>query len=320
MVDGTLGKKNVGYHVQFIYKTNMRSPTDDHVYLQDAYLFFPVKAVRLKVGQFIPPFGMERFEPDSSLDFVDRTDVTNRLAVNGNLGKSFARDLGLQGDWSHGNWLVSMGLFGGGGANMNRRRNGPLEVGRMRYQRSSTKSRRPWSWEGGIAASSRRAENLNLTAQLPGLPSSLLAKFSGQDRRGNLFVRGSWGRVRGQAEYFRVWLSSNHSAPSHSAEVAAQGAYAQLAYLPFSRLILAVRTEWFTPNVHQRYLSSQRTWTFAATYDLKRLPLRIATDFSHRQAGLGVPEENIWRLQLQYWLFRHCPHRCNAGRPGAAAK
>ncbi|MEJ2078823.1 MAG: porin [Acidobacteriota bacterium] len=286
------------YHLQFIYKANNRSVTDDRVFLQDAYLVFLANRVlSFKAGQFVPPFGLERSQPDWNLDFVGRTDVTKRLVVNSNLGRSFARDRGLECNWDPGSWRLSFGIFQGAGTNNPSRGNGPLEVVQVRYEREGTHQGRQWSWRAGLAGSNRRAADLDFAPQLPGLDSSQTSHFRGQDRRLNVFVQGRWGPLRAQGEVFRVWLD-----PTFGSDILATGAYAQVAYLPVSHVILALRHECFNPNVSVATASSVSQWTAAATYDFAAVPLRFATDFSRARGRSGFRAR--WRIQVQYFLIR----------------
>ena len=287
------------YHLQFIYKTNLLSITDDQVFLQDAYVVVPLaKALRFKIGQFVPPFGLERFQPDWKLDLVDRTDVTNRMVVNGNLGKSFARDRGVQADWAPGGWRLSAGLFQGGGANMNNPTgNGPLGVARASYEWKGKAGESAWFSRLGVAVSDRHDNDMNFIAEFPGLNPRLTSHFYGRDSRLNVFAEGGFGKVRGQAELFRTWLS-----PRTGAEIAARGAYAQMAYLPASWMILALRYEWFTPDVHEAGVASQNLWTAAVTVDVPKTSLRLALDYSHPTTGWPKAFGNIIRAQIQWIL------------------
>lgn len=286
------------YHFQFIYKANNRSATDNRVFLQDAYFVYPpTRALSFKAGQFVPPFGLERSQHDWSLDFVGRTDVTKRLVVNSSLEHSFARDRGLECDWDRGNWSLSVGIFQGAGANNPSRGNGPIEVVRVSYGQEGTHQGRHWLWRAGLAGSDRRVADLDFSAQLPGLDRSLTNHFRGRDKRLNVFVQGSWGPLRTQGEVFRVCLD-----PASGSQILATGAYAQVAYLPVSHVILALRYEYFNPDAHVATAPSLSQWTVAATYDLPSVPLRIATDFSRAEGRSGFGAR--WRIQVQYFLIR----------------
>ncbi len=286
------------YHFQFIYKYNNDSSTDNAVYMQDAYIIYPFNSdFSLKAGQFIPPFGLERFQPDWNLYFVDRTDVTNRMVPDGNLEDSFARDLGFQGDWGKSGWELSTGLFQGGGANDGLHDNGPLGVVRLSYGSKGSQGPRQLSWRAGLAGSGRRDVDLNFSSQLPGVNKKLTSHFSGQDERLNGFVEAGWWQLRAQAEFFRAWYE-----PSSGGEIAAAGAYGQIVWLPVKNVSLGLRNEWFNPDVHESTAFPSDEWTVGATYDLPWLPLRVAVDHGWIDGGTGPSEE--WRIQVQYFLVK----------------
>lgn len=298
MLDGG-PREGIHYHLQFVYKTNLGSSTDDQVYLQDAYVVLPAgKGFAVKMGQFVPPFGLERFQPDRNLDLIDRTDVTNRMTVNGDLGKSFARDRGVEGDWTFSGWKLSAGLFQGEGANMNPKGNGPLGVARASYGGTGEVNATAWSWRAGLAASDRHDADMNLSAELKGLDTRLTSHFAGRDSRLNAFAEARWGKVRGQTEYFRAWL-----APDRGNEIVAHGAYGQVAYLPVPQVILALRYEWFTPDLHAEAAPSLRQWDSSVTYDFRRVPLRLVADYLSPRGG-SEAYTHTWRFQVQYVLLK----------------
>ena len=208
MLDGGPSDK-LHYHFQLIYKANNGSRTDYSIFLQDAELIYPLGyGLSFKIGQFIPPFGLERFQPDWDLDFVDRTDITNRLAVNGNVGESFARDRGVECDWNHRGWELSGGIFHGAGTDDSSHGNGPLGVGRLSYGQEGIRAGRQWLWRAGAAGAIRRDTDLNFSSQVPGVNKSLTSHFQGQDRRLNAFAQAEFGPWGAQGEYFRVWFDS----------------------------------------------------------------------------------------------------------------
>jgi hypothetical protein len=135
---------------------------------------------------------------------------------------------------------------------------------------------------------------LNLSGELPGLNKKITSHFTGKDQRFNAFAQASWGPLRAQGEYFHVRLSPSGTGD----DLAAVGAYGQVAYLPVHQVILALRREWFNPDTHGDFPST-RQWTAGVTYDFKRLPLRLATDCTWPDAGTHG-EPYVWRLQVQY--------------------
>jgi len=288
------------YHLQLIYKHNNGSKTDDGLYLEDALIKLHVGGTVWTFGQFKPPFGLERFQPDAWLDFVDRTQATNRLIVNGKLGDSFTRDRGIQVDLGRHGSKLSLGLFQGGGANMDQHGNGPLGVVHYQYGRKGRRSGRGWSWKAGLAGSVRHADDLDLGAALRGAHRGNLHHFAGDDRRLNLFVEGLWGRFRGQAELFRAWL-----APDSGASWKAQGAYGQLTFLPAAGLSFAVRNEWMTPDADAP-ATAVHDWAVAAAYRFSRIPLRLVTDYAWF-VGRSSSLDHVWRFQLQYVFARGMP-------------
>jgi phosphate-selective porin len=297
MVDGG-PNDGIRYHVQFIYKTNLHSSTDDRVVLQDAFLVVPAKRLSVKVGQFIPPFGLERFQPDATLPFTERSQVTNQLVVNGNLGSSFARDRGAEVSLAHAGWAVTGGLFQGAGANMPAKGNGPLGVFRCTFGHTGQVGRAPWSARAGLAGSGRRDREMDLRGALPGLDSTLVSRFAGGDRRINGFIEGRVGRWRAQAEFFRAWLS-----PDQGSAWAAQGAYAQVSLLLFAGAAIGTRHEVFTSDVQRSDVPASRPWNVAMTYALPKVPIRLWADYARRNGG-ARSSGHTWTLQVQWYAFR----------------
>ncbi len=298
MADGKI-HQNVAYHFQAIYKTNLHSLTDDRICLQDAYFTISSSRRKLKIGQFVPPFGLERSQPDKNLDFVDRTEVTTRLVVNGNLGSSFARDRGIQYDHTSRHTGLSFGLFQGEGTNLKFKGNGPLGVFRFTYG-SPAKSNSSGHLHGqaGLAASERRVRNLDWSGAFPDLPKSQLTHFRGSDLRANIFALAGWRSITGQGEFFLARLQGEQT-PGFTAH----GSYLQMAYhLPW-HLIAGVRHEWIGYGSAIHSLTNYRAWTGALTYDFKKIPFRIAADCTWRQTSPLKPTVRQFRLQWQYILF-----------------
>jgi phosphate-selective porin len=297
MVDGGPGD-GFRYHVQLIYKTNLHSSTDHRVVLQDAFLVVPARRVSIKVGQFIPPFGLERFQPDATLLFTERSLVTNQMVVDGNIGTSFARDRGLEVDLAHGGWDASAGLFQGAGANMPSKGNGPLGVFRLGYGRAGTVRATSWSARAGLAASDRHDRDMDLSAEFPGLARALVSRFAGLDRRMNAFLEGRVGRWRAQTELFRAWLTLEQGGGW-----TAQGAYAQASVSLFAGAEIGARYEVFTPDVHRPTIPSVRQWDAAVTYALSKVPVRLWADYTGRGGG-SQTAAHTWTLQAQWYPFR----------------
>ncbi len=286
------------YHVQAIFKTGLHSSTDDRVFLQDAYLVVPAGTLQLKVGQFVPPFGLERFQPDAFLPLVDRSAVTNRLVPNGSLGRSFSRDYGVEAGWGGHGVDVSGGLFGGSGANMPGNDTGPLGVARVR---ASPPGIRPLglSWQAGFAIAVRHDEHLDLSAQLPTLPKPLLARFTGRDVRVDGFVTARGSRIETQMELLRVRLD-----PDDGPMLAARGLVAQLAVHLVKGVTVSGRYEYIRET--RDALAGSRRWivTGAAAVDVPHTPVRIVIDRTVGGGAAPLVPVPTWRIQTQVLLLK----------------
>jgi hypothetical protein len=124
---------HVEYYVQGIFKDGNKSDTDGRPYLQEGWIRFTHwQYAHITIGQFKPPFGLERFTPDAEIFTPDRALATDHLIPNGALAESFARDRSLQVDawFADQRFYYDVGVFDGNGANEKLRGNGPLLAGR----------------------------------------------------------------------------------------------------------------------------------------------------------------------------------------------
>ncbi|MDH7602926.1 MAG: porin [Armatimonadota bacterium] len=228
------------YYVQLLYKTNNRSATDG-LTLQEFSLIKRLGRARITVGQFKPPFGMERFTSDWKLAVIDRTQATDRLVPCGSLGDSFARGRGIQWEADLGATDVALGVFDGNGANQRFAGNGPLVVGRAIYESSGVFSSH---LHFEAASAWRRDRDIDFTAQLPGAPDAY-RHFRGRDLRSNVALsleRAHWSM---RFECFRAHYSGrDFSIPDRTAD----GYYMQFSRAVSSRAALAARYEVFDPD------------------------------------------------------------------------
>src|SRR4030042_3310496 len=71
--------------------------SDNQIYLLDLYLTWNINPVfTVQAGQFKPPFGWERFQPDYLMPPVERSQVIDHLIPNGFILGTFVRDYGVQ--------------------------------------------------------------------------------------------------------------------------------------------------------------------------------------------------------------------------------
>lgn len=291
------------YYIQGIYKTHNFSPTDNEIFLQEAWArweFSP--SLRLQVGQFIPPMGLERFTPDEMLYTIDRSQVTDHLIPNGNLGDSFSRDYGAQlsGNLFGDQLTYAMAVMGGNGANEGHvGGNGSyLLDGRMTW--------RPyWSKDGGLdlllggAISFRRNHDLNLSQQLPGSGSLGYGHFNGIDWHHNLFLDLRWGPVsfRGEGFYARYEARSS-GLPSLSAD----GFYLQAAYFLSPRWQIVGKYETFDPNLALHDSGELHWTTLGLNFYLLGNQLKLMANYIFKSEGRDEIHNDTFIVQAQFFF------------------
>ncbi len=288
--------RGLSARIQLLYKSGNGSATDEHLYLQDARLMQRWGATRLTLGVFKPPMGMERFTNDYRLDLVDRTQATDRLIPAGKLGESLARDLGLQIERTTGSGRVwwALGAFGGEGARGGFHCNGPLLCGWVTWRPpvSGTLDR----LKLGIAAATRRDQDINFTGQLPGSRADGYDHFSGRDTRWNIQFAAAKSRWRSRAEYFSARYEADGSLRSRDAS----GWYLQLARDLTKRCTVAARVERFDPYDDHADHREVNLTTLGLTWRLRDYRRQVQLNYvtGHR----GVDQRfSAWVVQLQYF-------------------
>ena len=281
------------YYLQLLYKANNRSPTDDRIVMQEANTLVPLNSGRLTVGQFKPPFGMERFTPDYKLALIDRSQPTDRLIPNGNLGLSFARARGAQHERKVGNTArFAIGVFDGNGANEPFDGNGPLIVGRLVYEPPSSEARR---FHSELALSWRKDHDIDFLGQLPGAPSGY-SSFAGKDIRQNLALAYDAGADALRAEYFAAQYDSDKlGLPS----IDAQGYYLQWAHTVSKRWFAAIRYETMDPNQSVTNTKDISWLTIGATYCIDSDYQRIQVNYAFRSEQVNEFDNDALLVQYQ---------------------
>jgi hypothetical protein len=291
------------YYVQGIYKTNNYSSTDNQVFLQEARVkwdLFP--STYVQVGQFIPPMGLERFIPDEMLYTIDRSQVTDHLVPNGNIGDSFTRDYGVQlgGKFPASRLAYAMALMGGNGANNDHlgERGSYLLDGQMTWQ--------PYRHETdgfnlilGGAASFRRNQDLDLSKQLPGSSRLGYGHFDGADEHFNLFFDLSRGPFSFLGEGFYAWYDSYRAGlPSLSA----QGFYVLAAYFLSPRWQVVGRYETFDPHVHLQDSEDMRWITLGLNWYLLGNQLKFMANYILKSQGKEGFADHTLMAQVQFFF------------------
>jgi len=294
------------YFVQALYKNGNDSPTDDRPSIQEAWLAYEwLPAARLTVGQFKPPFGMERFTSDARIATIDRSQATDHLVPNGKLGNSFTRDRGIQLD----GWIrqrrmyYAIGLFEGEGANTKFQKMQPLLATRLAYRLLDREplAGHPLNVHLGGAFAIRWADGLDLSRCCPGNPQSqFLQSFDGQDSRLNMEFAADWGRTSLRSEYFYARFDFRKA---RNPDFSADGWYVQLAQLVFGETVQAVvKWEGFNPN---RSVSDKHgiVWTtIGLTYFLDGHRAKIMANYVFKKEETNSFHNDAIMLQLQYFL------------------
>lgn len=295
---------NGKYFAQGIFKDGNNSNTDGDPFLQEAWVqygFFPW--LQLMAGQFKPSFGMERFTSDARMFFIDRTQATNHLVPNGNLGDSFTRDYGLQldGGGENNRLYYALGLFEGEGANNPIRRMSPLLSTRLVYWLFDDQPvlGRSLSLHLGGAFSVRWANDLNLSGCCPGPQSQQLKSFDGLDTRWNLELGADWETTTVRAEYFLAYLD-----PRNSGEraVTADGFYVQVAQILTTKIQAAVRFQVFDPD-RSIVTKDDLYWTtLGLNYYFKENRAKVMVNYIFKQERDDAANNDTLQVQLQYYL------------------
>ncbi|MEJ2009441.1 MAG: porin [Acidobacteriota bacterium] len=297
-------KPHVEYFVQGIFKDGNESKTDGRPYLQDAWIRYTGwKYGNVTIGQFKPPFGLERFTPDYILFTFDRSQATDHLIPNGQLGDSFARDYGLQLDA----WLAAKRLyyaaavFSGNGANMSFKGNGPLVTGRLIgvLYNSPLHSGRQHQITLGGAVSTRRDHNQDFTEALPGTASLGYAQFSGRDTRANLEARADFSPVSLRSEYFYAWFNPNRIP---LVKVRASGFYVQGALRFWRKFQGVVKYETFNPDRAVLNQQDERWTTLGLNWFIRQDRIRLGTDYVFKREAANSYPNNALLVQFQFFL------------------
>jgi len=187
--------KGFNNHWGFKIQTTISSNHNESFLLQDVYATYQLHKVKLRIGQFVPEFSLQRFQPDYVVPLAERSAVVNALIPNGSLG---ARDIGLEGGYTGpGKKLQTwLGVYNGYG----------IKRYQLNYQGILLTQKTAFLYAdnhlySGYSVMYRKADQLQLKSVLP---DSVL--FTGNDIRFNIFTRFITGKWQFQAEYFRASL------------------------------------------------------------------------------------------------------------------
>lgn len=305
-------KLNIGGHliphgqffVQGLYKDGNDSPTDDRPSIQDAWLAYNFKPfLRLSIGQFKPPFGMERFTSDARIYTIDRSQATDHLVPNGKLDDSFTRGRGFQLDgWGKSERLYyAIGFFEGEGANNPIDQFSPMLTTRMTYQVLEDRlfHGHTLHLHVGGAFSVRDANDLDLGRCCPGPQSVALQSFNGRDLRWNAELAGDWGGTSLRAEYFQARFHFRDSSPS---DFSADGWYVQAAQFFGHYVQAAVKIEGFNPNTSFRDKNDILWTTLGVNVYLDEDRAKVMVDYVFKQEKTDSFNNDTLLVQFQYFF------------------
>jgi len=187
-------KSKPGFSKHWSYKiqTTFSSLAQEKFFLQDVKIGYKTGLFSFNIGQFVPQYSLQRFQPDYKIAPIERTKVINLLIPDGTLG---IRDVGLQVDFKTKNkWLEThLGIFNGYGIKEYRFKNKGYMINHKSLLRIPVKQD---IIKIGYSLQYRYAENLHFKFILP---DTVL--FTGNDFRYNLFVMYKSKIFKIQAEY-----------------------------------------------------------------------------------------------------------------------
>lgn len=184
-------------HWGFKVQTTLSGNKTEQFFLQDVFVFYRFSQFKLELGQFVPEYSLQRFQPDYVVPLTSRATVINTLIPNGTLG---VRDLGAQLGWQSSNHKIKswLGMFNGYGIKEYRTNNsGFMVTNKTQFQLAS-------HFKTGYSVMFRKASLLKFKNILPDSVA-----YSGNDFRYNLFAEFQTKALQIQAEYLAAFL--NHS-------------------------------------------------------------------------------------------------------------
>lgn len=292
------------YFAQGLFKDGNKSDTDGRAYLQEAWIKFTHwKYAHVTIGQFKPPFGLERFSSDAEIFTIDRSQPTDHLIPNGGLGDSFARDRGIQADGrvQRGRLYYAFGVFDGQGANHQFHGIGPLLATRLTYEvvPHQRLAGHPFNLHVGGAFSTRRARDLNFSGCCPGRRGLEVEHFHGRDTRFGLELVGDWGGTSLRAEYLQAHLDFRDPTGQ---DFTANGFYIQGAQFLARYLQAVVKYEQFDPNRLALDNKDIRWTTLGLNYYIKGDRAKVMVNYVFKRERTGPFSNDALMVQFQLYL------------------
>jgi len=188
-------KPGFSNHWSFKIQTLFSSFTQEKLMLQDVTIGYKTGLFSFNIGQFVPQFSLQWFQPDFLIPSIERARAVNILVPDGTLG---VRDIGVQASFKTKNNLLEthLGVFNGYGIKEYRFKNSGYMI--------SHKSQLNIPIAGnklkiGYSLQYRLAEELQLKFIFPDS-----VYYSGNDFRYNLFAMFTSKYIEVQAEYLNA--------------------------------------------------------------------------------------------------------------------
>lgn len=182
-------------HWGFRLQTTITSNQNEKFFLQDVMAYYKQGQFKINMGQFVPNYSLQRFQPDYAEPLTERANVINDLIPNGTLG---VRDIGVEVEYASKNNHVNswLGLFNGYGIKEYRLNNsGFLLTHKTAFEFFDK------HFYTGYSVMFRKSDKITFTGILPNSVS-----YSGSDFRYNLFAQWHTDNFNIQAEYLRANL------------------------------------------------------------------------------------------------------------------
>lgn len=278
------------YLVQFFDKTGNRSPSDEHVWVQDASWKRKSSSGTWTLGQFRPALGRQRLTGDRELIVLERATVSDALIPSGGFVHSFARDFGAQ--WEpklSAGHALSVGLFRGSGALQESGVGDGNPLLAVRGLRTFT------HLEMGVALSGRENRSRNFSRALPGLTN-----FSGWDARTSLEAGYHSKGWRGSAELLTARFFGTGSSPRRTA----RGGYLEAGRKVGKYVEVAGMAQFFDPDTSKTDAADTWGWTLGIGLLPPSPKDRWQLNYVARRERLAPKKNDQLQLQYQRYLTR----------------
>ena len=197
-------KSTPGFSNHWSYKIQaiITSFQQEKFFLQDVKLNYKTGLFSFDIGQFVPQYSLQWFQPDYKIPSIERAIAINLLVPDGSLG---IRDIGIQANFETKNkfFKTHLGVFNGYGIKEYRFNNQGYMVTNKSEINIPIKNNK---LKLGYSLQYRYAQNLQLRHILPDT-----ALFSGDDFRYNVFAMYKSKVLLFQAEFLNAKLNNSNA-------------------------------------------------------------------------------------------------------------